>query len=338
MINTVSLLKKLSDSFFIGHINDTLKIAEHTLGDFGERIELCGGNTAFLLSGESDRKLMLEAHMDEIGFVVTEVFPSGFLSVSTAGGFDLRALPSHRVMVHGKQKVPAVFTSIPPHLSKDEVLFDDIAKLYIDTGLGAEAKNIISVGDLVTYDNKAVELLGGRVTGKSLDNRAGVLTLLLVAEKLRGKALPFDVLLLFCNQEEIGTRGAVTASFAAGADEAICVDVSFGDFPSVSPAESGVLGQGPMIGISPVLDSGVTGKIIATAEKHSIGYQREVMGGKTSTDADMVSISRGGVPTALISIPLRNMHTDCEVVDTADIEAAAELIAQYILDGGNENA
>ncbi len=337
MIDTVSLLKQLSDSTYIGHIHDTLKIAEQTLGDFGKRINLAGGNTAFILKGESDRRLMLEAHIDEIGFTVCEVTDGGFLRVNCAGGFDLRALPSHRVTVHGKEDVPAVFTSIPPHLTKDEAVFDDIAKLYIDTGLGEKAKEIISVGDFVTYKTAATELLGGRVSGKALDNRAGVLTLLLVAEQLKGKTLPFDVILLFCNQEEIGTRGAVTSAFAVGADEAICVDVSFGDFPGVSPAESGRLGGGPMIGLSPVLDRALTDKLIKTALDNGISYQREALGGKTSTDADMVSNSRGGVPTALISLPLRNMHTDCEVIDTADINAAAKLIAEYILNGGNEN-
>ncbi len=337
MIDTIELLKQLSDSVFIGHKRDALKIAEQMLGDFAERKNLFGGNEAFLIKGESEKTILLEAHIDEIGFTVTSVSDNGFLSVAAAGGFDLRALPATRVTVHGKEDIPAVFTSIPPHLSKDDAVFDDISKLYIDTGLGEKAKELISVGDFITYRQSAQKLLGTRVTGKSLDNRAGVATLLLVANLLRGKTLPVNVLILFCNQEELGTRGAVTSAFALGADEAICVDVSFGDFPGVSPAESGKLGNGPMLGNSPILDRALTSALKAAAEKLGISYTNEVMGGKTSTDADVVSISKEGIPTALVSIPLRNMHSSTEVVDTADIESAAKVIAEYILNGGQKN-
>ena len=334
MIETIETLKQLSDSVFIGHKRDALKIAEQTLGDFAEKKELFGGNTAFLIKGESEKTILLEAHIDEIGFTVTGVSDNGFLSVANAGGFDLRALPATRVTVHGKEDIPAVFTSIPPHLSKEDAVFDDIAKLYIDTGLGEKAKELISIGDFVTFRSKAANLLGTRVTGKALDNRAGVLALLLVANILRGKRLPQNVLILLCNQEEIGTRGAVTSAFALKPQEAICVDVSFGDFPGISPAECGTLGEGPMLGNSPILDRDITLSLKAIADTADIPYQNEVMGGKTSTDADMVSISREGVPTALVSIPLRNMHSPVEVVDTADIEAAAKLIAEYVFKGG----
>jgi len=331
-MDIISTLKELSNSTYIGHHNDAIKIAEQMLGDFSKK-ERSAGNTAFYFKGKKDKTFLLEAHIDEIGFVVTEVFDSGFLRVSTAGGFDLRALPSHRIIVHGKKKVSAVFTSIPPHLSKDEAVFDDIDKLYLDTGLGDKAKSLISVGDFATYDTQATELLGTRITGKSLDNRAGVTTLLAVAERISANC-GYNVILLFCNGEEIGTRGAITSAFALDADEAICVDVSFGDFPGVGAAESGKLGAGPMIGCSPILDRNMFARLCELAENKGISYQREIMSGRTSTDADMVSVSKSGIPTALISIPLRNMHTDCELCDTADIASAAELIYEYIVSGG----
>ncbi len=331
-------LKKLSDSTFIGHHNETLKIAEQMLGDFSKKQSLFGGNTAFFIKGKSDKTILLEAHIDEIGFTVTAVSEEGFLSVAPAGGFDLRTLPSARVMVHGKQEIPAVFTSIPPHLSKDDMVFDDIEKLYVDTGLGSRAKELISVGDFITYKTEAAELLSNRVTGKALDNRAGVSTLLAVADMLREDAPDTNVIVLFCNQEEIGTRGAITSAFALDIDEAICVDVSFGDYPGIDAKECGKLGFGPMIGISPSLDRGLSDRLTSIAKAEGIPYQLEVMGGKTSTDADMVSLSREGIKTALVSIPLRNMHTNCEVVDTADIEAAAKLIYKFIALGGGENA
>ncbi len=333
-MNTIDLLKALSDSVFIGHHRNTLEIAERLLGDFSTKVELCGGNTAFTLKGEGDRTLLLEAHIDEIGFTVTEITDEGFLKVAAVGGIDLRTLPSHRVLIHGKQPVSGVFTSIPPHLSKDEAIFDDIDKLYIDTSLGKRAKELISVGNFVTFAQSCRELLDFKVTGKALDNRAGVAALLLTALRIRDMALPCNVTFLFCNQEELGTRGAVTSAFELCADEAVCVDVSFGNQPGVAPHECGTLGSGPMIGYSPALSHDMYDTLCSIAKKAEIPYQSEIMSGKTSTDADMVSISRGGVATGLVSIPLRNMHTDCEIVSATDVVATAQLLTEFVLGGG----
>ena len=332
-MDILKTLKELSDSTYIGHHKDALKIAEQMLGDFSKQ-EMPDGSAAYYLDSGSDKTIILEAHIDEIGFVVTEVFDSGFLRVAAVGGLDVRTLPSHRVLVHGKEEVVAVFTSIPPHLSKGETVFDDIDKLYLDTGLGAKAKELVSVGDFATYNTKAQELKGGYLTGKALDNRAGVTALLLVFEMLKGKDLPFNVVFLLCANEELGKRGAVTAAFGVDASEAICVDVSFGNIPGLLPSDCGQLGDGPMIGVSPVLDCEIGYKLSDLACNNNIPAQSEIMAGNTSTDADVISISRGGIKTGLLSIPLRNMHTDCEMVCISDIEATARLIYEYIVSGG----
>ena len=178
------------------------------------------------------------------------------------------------------------------------------------------------------------ELSGGRVTGKAFDDRACVACLISLAEKLAGKALPMNIVFLFSDQEELGMRGARTAAYGISADEAIALDVSFGDGPSISQYECGNLGGGPMIGVSPVLDSRISGRLLQIAAESGIKNQTEVMGGRTGTNADVISVTKSGIPTGLVSIPIRNMHTPVEVADIADIAASRDLLEQYILKGG----
>lgn len=333
-MDTVTLIKRLSDSVCIGNIHDALDIAREYLDGTCEIEMLTGGNLALKLKGKGDHTLLFDAHIDEIGFIVNEITDGGFLKVSCAGGFDLRALPSHAVTVHGKKPIPAVFTSVPPHLAKDDGVFDDIAKLSVDTGLGKKAKEYCSVGNFVTFRQEAKELKGGKITGKSLDNRAGVAALLLLADKLKGKELPQNVTILLSNQEEIGCRGAKTASFTLDANESVCVDVSFASFPGIAANECGKLSKGPMLGYSPVLSREIFLKLVAIAERENIPFQREIMGSTTSTNADAITLSKSGIPSALVSIPLRYMHSDCEVIDKADVEAVAELLYNYAMSGG----
>ncbi len=331
------IIATLSNSVCIGHIDETLKIAEQLLGDFCEIKRIYGNSLTAFIKGDSDYTIAVEAHTDEIGFIVTAI-ENGFLKVSTAGGFDIRTLPSHRVIVHGKEDVPAVFTSIPPHLSKGEEEFDDIKKLSLDTGLYDTAKDIIRPGDLVTYGQTFSSLKGSRVTGKALDDRAGVAALIYLANMFKDNKPPVNICILLCNAEELGTRGAKTAAFETSFHEAVAVDVSFAAFPGIAPEECGILGKGAMIGQSPILSRAVVKALISAAEKDNIPYQLETMGGRTSTDADVISITKSGIPTGLVSIPLRNMHTDAEVIDVCDVENTARLLYSYIMSGGTHNA
>ena len=280
---------------------------------------------------------MLDAHIDEISFTVTNVDDDGFVTVAKCGGFDLRLLPARPVTIHGKQEIPAVFCSTPPHLSSGSAEYTDISSLKIDTLLGEKAKEQISLGDTVTFRTKPVNLLGNRVTGKSLDNRAGVVCLIELARRLADRKLPFNIAFVLSDQEELGCRGCRTATFDIDPDEAIVIDVSFGDGPDISPDDCGKLSNGAMIGLSPVLDNNISRKLISTAKEKNIPYQTEVMGRSTGTNSDFISVSRRGVPTGLISIPLRNMHTDIEVVDIDDILSVCDILENYILSGGVGN-
>lgn len=333
-MNIKETLFKISNAVSIGNRTQASDIAFDILSKYTEASQN-GINVVGKINADSDYTVMLEAHIDEVGFVVTDVDNDGFLSVKNCGGIDLRMLPARAVTIHGKEQITGVFCATPPHLASGNTEYDDISSLKIDTLLGKNAKNLISVGDFVSFSIKATELQNGRITGKSLDNRAGVVCLLALAERLQNKKLPFNVVFAFTDAEELGNRGAKTAAFDISPDEAIVLDVSFADAPDVSSRDSGTLGGGAMIGVSPILDKEISKKLIDVAKQTGLAYQTEVMGGRTGTNGDVISISKNGVKTGLVSIPLRNMHTDVEIIDVKDIENVCDLLENYIIKGGN---
>ncbi len=332
-MNIKETLIKLSNAVSIGDITDASEIAVNILSSYAEATR-DGINVVGKMMGEGDYTLMLEAHIDEVGFVVTDVDCDGFLTVKNCGGIDLRTLPARTVAVHGKEKITGVFCATPPHLGGPKE-YDDISAIKIDTLLGEKAKDVISVGDSVTFMANAAELKNGRVTGKSLDNRAGVVCLLELAERLHGKNLPCNIVFAFTDAEELGNRGAITTTFDISPDEAIVLDVSFADAPDIPSNECGNLGGGAMIGMSPVLDKNISKKLVSIAKENNLSHQNEVMGSRTGTNGDVISVSKSGIKTGLVSIPLRNMHTDCEIIDIKDIENVCNLLENYILKGGN---
>ena len=337
-MNIKDTLFALSKADSVGHIKEASDLAYDLLSKYCTAQKTDGLTVWGLMSGESDYTIMLDAHIDQIAMVVTSVDDNGFLSVSNAGGIDIRMLPSRRVTVHGKKKISAVFSSTPPHLSKGDEEYSDITDLKLDTALGNKAKELISVGDYVTFSALPHRLTGDRVCGRSFDDRAAVTCLLEVAKRLSTKKLPVSVAFLFSDGEELGMRGVRPAAFKINPQEAIAVDVSFGDSIGINPDECGKLGDGGMIGISPCLDRNISQKLIEISKEKGIPYQLEAMGSKTGTNADVIGISREGVRTCTISIPLRNMHTDVETLDFKDLDAVCDLLENYILSGGAYNA
>ena len=223
-------------------------------------------------------------------------------------------------------------------MASGETEYDDISKIKLDTMLGSKASETVSLGDYVTFQAKPCLLSGDAVTGRSFDDRAGVACLLKIAEELSGAELPVNVAFLLSDGEELGMRGAVTAAFNAEPNEAVAVDVSFGNGIGISPEECGKLGAGAMIGFAPTLDSGISARLVLLAENNGIKYQTEVMGGRTGTNADVISVSRSGVKTCTVSVPLRNMHTEAEVLRISDLNSVCDLLIKYILSGGVFNA
>ena len=315
-----NILKNLCEADFIGGVGSAIDVAEKHLSKYCT-VRRLGNNLIGEIKGKNDYTVLLDAHIDQIGMVVTSI-SGGFLKVAAAGGVDRRMLAGMRVTVYGRETVNGVFCSTPPHLSKsDDVL--KIEDMYIDTGLGDRASEVISAGDRVVFSVDFTELVGDKVTGKSLDDRAGCAALIKCAEMLSGKDLPCNVVFLLSDMEELGGMGAKTMSFGVSPDVAVAVDVSFGNAP--------VLGDGAMIGISPILSNVVTKSLKEIANTKGIKHQLEVMGGKTSTNADKIVDTKCGIPTGLLSIPLRNMHTPVEVIDVNDIMSVAEILANFVL-------
>lgn len=271
--------------------------------------------------------MMLEAHLDEIGFLVTHIDDHGFVYTAAAGGIDKRVITAQPVIVFGDKPYYGVFCSTPPHLSKDGEL-PEIGKCGIDIGLsGEEAKKCIPLGSRVSYAPHFTELNENIVSSKALDDRAGIAAILHCLRKVEGKR-GVNIAVAFCVQEELGCRGVTPAANRLKPTSAIVTDVSFASTPDADPRKCGKLGKGVMIGISPILSA--SDRLIELAKENDIPYQYEVMGGSTGTDADRLSVSLMGVPTSLLSIPQRYMHTPVEMVDVRDVAATGDLMAAYI--------
>ena len=330
----VQLIKELSEAVGIYHIEDATLVAEREFKKYAETERFGAIGLFAKIDRKKEKTIMLEAHVDEVGFIVTHLLDGGFVKVSNMGGNDGRILPATPVVIHtAKGDFPAVFASTPPHLNgENEVKAADEALL--DTGLGEKAKELIAPGDVITYEKAFTHLAGSRVAGKSLDDRAAVACLIEIASRIYDKELPVNVIFCLSEQEELGTRGAKTAAFATDPDEAVAIDVSFGNAPDVASTKCGKLSGGAMIGISPILNRKICNKLVEISKENKIPHQFEVMGGTTSTDADVITVSKEGIPCGLISIPLRNMHTPAEVVDTADMDSICDILESYILSGG----
>ncbi len=325
------LLKALSNANGVTGLNDAIEIAEKELSKLGQ-VECDNmGGLAAKIEGKSNYTILLDAHIDEIGMIVTEI-DEDFIRVAECGGIDVRVLISQEVIIHGKKDIFGVFCSVPPHLKSEKDTVPKITEMAIDVGMKHDdIIKIVSVGDRVSFRQKAAEMVNGRITGKSLDNRAGCAAVIEAAKMLcEGGTPPCNLIVSLSAQEELGLRGARTAAYKYSPDEAIVVDVSFGSFPSIPKQKTGKLGGGPMIGISPITDRIMTAKLQEIAEKCNIPYQCEVCPSSTGTNADVISVTKSGIRTALTSIALLNMHTPAEVIAIDDVTNTAKLIAEYV--------
>jgi len=326
-------LKKLCNSTFVGSEQKAKTLAIKTLKPFVDEIktDLTGSIFGFI-KGKSDKTILLEAHIDEIGFTVTNVLENGFVRLSNVGGIDIRTLPANTVKIHAENgDVIGVFTSTPPHLAKDKNdEFSSLDEIFVDTGL-KNAKDLIKIGDFATFNTQAVELQNGFISAKSIDDRSGCVSLIEVAKNIKAQGTPKDnIIILLASGEELGNRGAKIGAFNKQIDEAIIIDVSFGFTPNCDKEKCGEMTKGAMIGVSPILDKQMREKLINLAQENNIPYQLEVMNGLTSTDADVVTITETGIKTALVSIPIKYMHTPIETVYLNDIKAVSDLITEYL--------
>ncbi|MEE1279911.1 MAG: M28 family peptidase, partial [Oscillospiraceae bacterium] len=295
-----------------GNEDKLLKVLSKILPESLE-ISLDNIKNIHIKGGEGDKKILLDAHCDQIGFIVTDFCDNGFLRVAPVGGIDVRTLLGARLKVFGKEELVGVFSSVPPHLQKDGDAnkFPAIEELAVDIGLPlVTAKELVSLGDTAIIENTPIMLSQNRYCAAGLDNKAGCAVMLYVMERLFNSPLlkNTSVELVLSSQEELGMRGACAVSRKEEFDKVISIDASFADFPGCPQDSVGVLAKGPMLGHSPVLSKAFTQELSCLAEKLLIPMQHEVMGRSTGTNADVLSLASGGVDCALISLPLRNMH------------------------------
>lgn len=333
-----NILTQLCNSYTVSgsELSDIEIIKSFLPSNAGIESDFNGNIIATIGKKDSDNVILLDAHNDRIGFIVTYIDDNGFLKVANCGGIDRRVILGSVVTVMGKQNLRGIVCCLPPHLSDGgENKAPSADSIYIDTGLSKEeVEKIVSLGDKVALTAKPRKLIESRFTASGLDNRAGVATIIRTAQMLENENLNCCIKLLFSSQEETGFLGSRTASFSIMPNYAIVVDVSFALQPGVSAEHCGKMSCGPMIGISPILDREMFATMKEVAKKESIDYQIEVMNGTTGTNADAITVARGGVKTALVSIPLKSMHTQAEVIDMNDIENSARLIAEFIKQGG----
>lgn len=275
--------------------------------------------------------VLLDAHFDQVGLIVTYIDENGFLKVGNLGGLDLRLFPAQTVTVHGTSDIPGVVCAMPPHLLAGDADVADITDILIDTGYSKEElEKIVSLGDMISFDAPFEELCGDRICSPALDDRCGIAAILYALSQLDAETLPCSVSVLFSAQEELGERGAKIAAYTIQPDIALAVDVSFGRANEEAPEKCGSLGGGAMIGISPSLSAEVSRDLKNIAETEQIPWQPEVMAGTTGTNADQFSVTRGGVKACTVSIPLRYMHTPAEVIALSDVTATGDLLAAYL--------
>ena len=278
--------------------------------------------------------ILLDAHIDSIGLVVRGIDEKGFLLVDRVGGIDERILTGAEVTVHGKAELFGVICSVPPHLQKNENKKEllNLKEMAVDIGFSKEeAEKFVEIGDRITLRTHQAELLGNNIASCSLDDRSCVAAILRALELTKGKIPFLKLTVLFSTQEETGGTGAKTAAFSAMAEHSIAVDVGFGNDPYTDKTQTIELSKGPSIGISPILDRDMICELKELAKENNIPYQHDVMSGRTGTNADNITTTGSGMKTALLSLPLRYMHTGAEIVNLDDIENTAELISAYLL-------
>ncbi len=290
---------------------------------------------------EPRRRLLLAAHMDEIGLMVTRVLAHdgyGFLRVTSVGGVDIRHLYGQLVAVHGRRDLKGVIGSLPgsmlPPERKDKPFtYEDLA---VDVGLPADkVQELVSIGDFVTFRQPLRKLQGKRVAGKSLDNRASVAAVTVCLEHLQKRTHEWDVVAIATSQEETRLLGAITSAFTQRPDAAVAIDVTFGKGPGANDENSFELGGGPVLDLGPNVHPGMLKGLRDAAQAIELKTSVATHAMYSGTDAYGLQIARDGIPTGLVGIPLRYMHTMVESVDTKDVERVGRLLAEFIvrLDG-----
>lgn len=343
-METKKLLKSLCD-------NNGVSGYEHTIRDtiisafdkYTDDIKVDRlGNVIALKKGTSEGriKIMIAAHMDEIGLMVKDIEDNGFIRFTNIGGFDPRTILGQEVIVHGKEDLFGVIGSKPPHLQEpsehDKAI--KMEDMVIDIGFSKEkVEELVNIGDTITIKRELMDLQGSRVTGKALDDRAGTAAIFECVKELNKINHEADIYFVSTVQEEVSMAGALVSTYDINPDIGIAVDVGFGTTPELTKSNSIELGKGPGITLGGNIHPGLRKKLMEIASDYNIPTQMELAVGPTGTDARVMQVTREGIPSLVLSIPLRYMHTSVEVIDMIDVKQTGKLLAFFIASISTEN-
>jgi endoglucanase len=341
-METAELLKQLTQargpSGYEAEIRD---IVQERFGQYADETRVDAlGNVIALKRGDGAEPrptVMLAGHMDEIALMVKQI-EKGFLHITSVGGFDPRVLLGQEVIVHGRQELPGVIVSVPPHFTApaDQDKTVPLDKLFVDVGLPPEqVETLVRVGDLITMHRPFIKLSGEWAASKAMDDRTAVAAIAICLEELTRLKHQWDVCAVATVQEEVGHFGAITSAYSLVPAIGIAIDVAFGHQPGLPESVTVKMGEGPSIAFGPNIHPQIFDGLVSAAKAMELPCQIEPVPGRTGTDAWDIQVSRSGIPTGLLGIPLRYMHTPVETVALKDVERTGRLLANFIarLDG-----
>ena len=277
-------------------------------------------------------KILLDAHFDQIGMIVTGITSEGLLTVTNVGGIDRVILPSCEVSVYGREKLFGVIAATPPHLQKPgDTAAPEWTDIRVDIGYTkAEAEKLVPIGSPVAWEYDGDDLMNGRFTGVGFDDKACAAGLITAVVNTPAEELAYDVYVTLSSGEEIGGGGATNAAFKINPYFAIVTDVNFAKTPGVEDDESGVMGNGVMVSLSAVTDRKLTKKILALADENGIKYSTVIEATNTGTNANCLVYANEGVPAAVVSLPLAGMHSYSEMIEESDAEQFVGIFKKII--------
>jgi len=337
MINIKLLAELCEVAGAPGHENRVRKIVLREIKGYVDDVSIDNmGNIVAVKRGKKEKKVMIGAHMDEIGFIVTHIDDNGFVYFHTLGGFDPKTLTAQRVIIHGKKDVVGVMGSKPIHLmnAADRKKTPTIKDFFIDTGLEKKKlEKTIGVGDTITRERKMIEM-GDCLNCKSLDNRVSVFILIEMLKEMK-KAPPYDVYAVFTVQEEIGIRGADVSSMQINPDFGFGLDTTIAwDTPGSTKQERvSALGEGACIKVmdsSTVCDYRMVAYMKEVAQKKKIKTQLEILPAGGTDTAAIQRMNPGGAIAGAVSIPTRHIHQVIEMVNKNDVRASIDLLKNCV--------
>ncbi len=347
MLSVHDKLEQISSYHSPSGYEDSVReyLKEH-LAEVSDKLEVdvLGNILAYKYARDSKsaKTFMVVAHMDEVALMVSHIENNGFLRVTKVGGVDVNIMRGHKVVVlHEGKVIHGVIGSIPVHMLKDAPKKDiDFTDLWVDIGTNSleETESLVDIGDYVLIDSSFQDLLNGCVCAKACDNKAGVVALWDVLEKIHLIETNCNVVMVFAVQEEVGLRGAKVASYSIMPNICIAVDVAHAsDYATIDKhkySDIGI-GKGPVVPMGTNFTLSVQKSIMNLAKANKIPFQRLALPASSGTDVNAVQTNGSGCQTGLISIPCRYMHSPVEVVSTDDIENCADLLYKYVIQFGS---